>query len=393
MEDGIPVACRSAAGGGGQAVRCAFAVTAAGARPGGAACRVPAGRTRGQPHAQHRGTLLCWPAEVRPPRPVRRAVRPGYRRRQHRARLRYGWGLAGELPQACHDRDRPTADTAPYGRRGGGRAGRGAERPACQAARRPDRGQPRRLLGRDRARPAAPSAAGSRGRPAARPRRSPRARLRDQRVGVQRMGDSLVTTAGAAYDQWVIRFRAALIGALGALVAGIAAIAYLVSFEAISLFAMHSGGIAPKYAWAAPLLVDSFIAVATGADLWFAVGTSQRQGWELAWPKLLLAGAAAVSFILNVAHAKHTWAARGVAALAPAALLLSVELLMLVVRRAATLRALRFAVAQAASGPPSHTAGGGAAAATIDTDSPAAANGNHPAAAVVGSSRRRLSAA
>jgi len=204
------------------------------------------------------------------------------------------------------------------------------------------------------------------------------------------MADSLATTASVAYDQWVIRFRAALIGALGALVAGIAAIAYLVSFEAISLFAMHSGGIAPKYAWAAPLLVDSFIAVATGADLWFAVGTSQRQWWELAWPKLLLAGAAAVSFILNVAHAKHTWPARGVAALAPAALLLSVELLMLVVRRAAALRALRFAVALEAAEPPAHAAGT-TGATTTDTDPSPTIDDQHSAAAVAGPSRRRPS--
>ncbi len=181
------------------------------------------------------------------------------------------------------------------------------------------------------------------------------------------MHDSLATTAGvsAAYDQWVIRFRAALIGTLGALVAGISAIAYLVSFEAISVYAMHSGGIAPKYAWAAPLLVDSFIAVATGADLWFAIGPRQRQWWELLWPKLLLAGAALVSFVLNIAHAKHTWAARGVAALAPAALVLSVELLMLVVRRAAALRAARLS---AAAEPPT------TATASVAADQPTAAS-------------------
>ena len=62
------------------------------------------------------------------------------------------------------------------------------------------------------------------------------------------------------------------------------------------------------------------------------------------WPKLLLAVAAVVSFVLNIAHAEHTWAARGVAALPPAALVLSVELLMLVVRQAAVLRAARLTV-------------------------------------------------
>jgi hypothetical protein len=90
-----------------------------------------------------------------------------------------------------------------------------------------------------------------------------------------------------------------------------------------------------------PLLVDSFIVVATGADLWFTTTKVRRAWWEVWWPKLLLAGAATVSFVLNVAHAEHNWAARGVAAIPPAALVLGVELLMMVLRRATTLRASR----------------------------------------------------
>jgi hypothetical protein len=62
------------------------------------------------------------------------------------------------------------------------------------------------------------------------------------------------------------------------------------------------------------------------------------------WPKLLLAAAAGVSFVLNVAHAEPTWAARGVALIPPAALVLGVELLMMVLRRATTLRATRLQV-------------------------------------------------
>jgi hypothetical protein len=93
-----------------------------------------------------------------------------------------------------------------------------------------------------------------------------------------------------------------------------------------------------------PLLVDSFIVVATGADLWFTTTKVRRAWWEVWWPKLLLAGAAAVSFVLNVAHAEHNWAARGVAAIPPAALVLGVELLMMVLRRATTLRATRLQV-------------------------------------------------
>jgi len=70
----------------------------------------------------------------------------------------------------------------------------------------------------------------------------------------------------------------------------------------------------------------------------------RRAWWEIWWPKLLLAGAAGVSFVLNVAHAEATWAARGVALIPPAALVLGVELLMMVLRRATTLRATRLQV-------------------------------------------------
>jgi outer membrane biosynthesis protein TonB len=64
--------------------------------------------------------------------------------------------------------------------------------------------------------------------------------------------------------------------------------------------------------------------------------------WEIWWPKALLAGAAGVSFILNVAHAQSgNWPARGVAAIPPAALILGVELLMMVLRRATTIRSAR----------------------------------------------------
>jgi hypothetical protein len=89
-----------------------------------------------------------------------------------------------------------------------------------------------------------------------------------------------------------------------------------------------------------PLLVNSFIVVAIGADLWFTTTKTRRALWEQWWPKLLLA-AAGVSFVLNVAYAEPTWAARGVAAIPPAALVLGVELLMMVLRRATMLRAAR----------------------------------------------------
>jgi hypothetical protein len=153
-------------------------------------------------------------------------------------------------------------------------------------------------------------------------------------------GPPLITGI-VANDKWLTRFRTTLVAVLGATVLGIACLAFYTSFEAIRAYAVRSQGIAPEHGWAVPLLVDSFIVVATGADLWFTTTKMRRAWWEVWWPKLLLAAAAGVSFVLNVAHAEHNWAARGVAAIPPAALVLGVELLMMVLRRATTLRANR----------------------------------------------------
>jgi uncharacterized protein DUF2637 len=156
-------------------------------------------------------------------------------------------------------------------------------------------------------------------------------------------GPPLITGI-VATDKWLTRFRTLLVAVLGATVLGIACLAFYTSFEAIRSYAVRSRGIAPEHGWAVPLLVDSFIVVATGADLWFTTTKARRAWWEVWWPKLLLAGAAGVSFVLNVAHAEPTWAARGVAAIPPAALVLGVELLMMVLRRATTIRATRLQV-------------------------------------------------
>jgi Protein of unknown function (DUF2637) len=166
------------------------------------------------------------------------------------------------------------------------------------------------------------------------------ARPEEQHVAVAATGPSLSAEA-IAHDKWLSRFRTLLVAVLGGTVTGIACLAFYTSFEAIKSYAVRSQGIAPEHAWAVPLLVDSFIVVATGADLWFTTTKQRRAWWEVVWPKLLLASAAGVSFVLNVAHAQHNWAARGVAAIPPAALVLGVELLMMVRRRATTIRAAR----------------------------------------------------
>jgi hypothetical protein len=151
-----------------------------------------------------------------------------------------------------------------------------------------------------------------------------------------------LSPSALAHDKWLSRFRTILVAILGFAVAGIGCLAFYTSFEAIKSYAQRSGGISPEHAWAVPLLVDSFIVVATGADLWFTTTKQQRRLWEIWWPKALLAGAAGVSFILNVAHAQSgNWPARGVAAIPPAALILGVELLMMVLRRATTIRSAR----------------------------------------------------
>ncbi len=155
-----------------------------------------------------------------------------------------------------------------------------------------------------------------------------------------------------AADRWLSRFRARLVAVLGVVVGGIAALAFYTSFEAIKQYANGSNGIDPHHDWAVPLLVDSFIVVATGADLWFTTTGYKRHLWEVWWPKALLAGAVGVSFALNIAHVQHAdWQARGVAAIPPAALVLGVELLMLVLRRATTLRVERIQAGAPPAGP------------------------------------------
>src|SRR6266545_306286 len=153
---------------------------------------------------------------------------------------------------------------------------------------------------------------------------------------------SIVDASVQAADAWLRRFQAAVVGSMAVVAAGVGVVAFFTSFEAIKSYAKTSGGIAAEHAWAVPLLVDSFIVMATGADLWLGVHQAQRAWWEVAWPKALLGGAAMVSFVLNVAHAQAgDWPARGVAAIPPAALVLSVELLVMIVRRAAIARTTR----------------------------------------------------
>jgi Protein of unknown function (DUF2637) len=124
--------------------------------------------------------------------------------------------------------------------------------------------------------------------------------------------------------------RVALVAALTALVLAIAALAYVVSFEAISAFAVETAAFPPELAWSAPLLVDSFTTAASLVILWRYL---RGEGWRVPWYAWTLVGCAtAVSVALNVAHAPERISAQLFAALPPVALLGALELLMSVAR-------------------------------------------------------------
>lgn len=115
------------------------------------------------------------------------------------------------------------------------------------------------------------------------------------------------------------------------LVLGVAGLAFVVSFEAISAFAVATGAFPAALGWCAPLLVDTFTAAAT-----LVVWSRSLAGLGARYARALVAAATAVSLALNVAHAPHQLAARLVAALPPLALLAAVELVMSEARRALT---------------------------------------------------------
>jgi hypothetical protein len=110
---------------------------------------------------------------------------------------------------------------------------------------------------------------------------------------------------------------------VSALVGAIAALAFLVSFRAISEFAVTTGAFPTRLGWAAPLLVDSFTLAAS-----IEVLRSALAGQRAVYPWCLVAGATLASAALNVAHAPDHPAAQAVAGIPPIALLLALELLM-----------------------------------------------------------------
>jgi hypothetical protein len=194
-------------------------------------------------------------------------------------------------------------------------------------------------------------------------------------------------------DTVLRRFLFGVVLTMTVVVCGVAAAAFYTSFEAIRAFAERSGGISPEHAWLAPLLVDSFIFVASAADLWCSATGAARavEGWwqrAVIWsPKALLALAAGGSFALNIAHAPTHIGARVVAALAPAALVLTFEILMMIVRRAVAARIGRLSAqldgAEGTRQPVSHiaTVPQPAAPASSDAQLALTSKGERPASA------------
>src|SRR6266540_1198533 len=135
------------------------------------------------------------------------------------------------------------------------------------------------------------------------------------------------------------RVRVALVICVASLAALVAAIAYLVSFEAISAYVFTIGAMPHWLRWCGPLLIDTFITIATAFLLWLALSgahlASEHDAW-FAW--LLIATATVASAYLNAAHAPDRWDARLGAGSVPVALLASVHLLVRLMVRLLTLQ-------------------------------------------------------
>jgi len=116
------------------------------------------------------------------------------------------------------------------------------------------------------------------------------------------------------------------------LMVGIAALAFIVSFESIREFAARSGAVGEKWAWAIPLMVDGMMVM---ASIVFFRRSAAKERTH--FPFAALGIGAATSFALNIAHAvvkepdiEWAWV---VSLIPPVTLLLTLELGMSEVRR------------------------------------------------------------
>jgi hypothetical protein len=144
--------------------------------------------------------------------------------------------------------------------------------------------------------------------------------------------------------QRLARVRLGLILAVAVLAAGVAGLGYLVSFEAISAFVVRIGALPESLRWCGPLLVDTFITLATLFLVWLALsGVRLSRCWDAYYAWALIAVATVASAYLNAAHVQPAiradavrWDARLAAGAVPFAVLASVHLLVLLLLRLLT---------------------------------------------------------
>ncbi len=150
---------------------------------------------------------------------------------------------------------------------------------------------------------------------------------------------------------WV---RLGLVLAVAFFAAAVAGLGYLVSFEAISAFVVRIGAFPQTLRWCGPLLVDSFITIATLFLVWLALsGVRLRHCWDAYYAWALIAVATIASAYLNDAHVQPStrtgtvrWDARMTAGAVPFAVLASAHLLVVLL-----LRVLAWTPAQDIAGP------------------------------------------
>jgi hypothetical protein len=148
-------------------------------------------------------------------------------------------------------------------------------------------------------------------------------------------------TAVPVTTQRLARVRLSLVLAVAVLAAGIAGLGYLVSFEAISAYVVRIGALPEDLRWCGPLLVDTFITLATLFLVWLALsGVRLRGCWDAYYAWSLIAVATIASAYLNAAHVQPSiktgavrWDARITAGAVPFAVLASVHLLVLLLLR------------------------------------------------------------
>jgi hypothetical protein len=147
-------------------------------------------------------------------------------------------------------------------------------------------------------------------------------------------------TATLATTRRLARVRLGLVLSVAILAAGVAGLGYLVSFEAISAFVVRIGALPEGLHWCGPLLVDTFITLATLFLVWLALsGVRLRRCWDAYYAWSLIAMATIASAYLNAAHVQPSkagsvrWDARITAGAVPFAVLASVHLLVLLLLR------------------------------------------------------------